>query len=70
MGNIEKILEEGLPPVFGRKAIESLLPGIIKGKTLANYLSLGKGPISYKFGRSVFYRRDEFIEWFLTNIKS
>jgi hypothetical protein len=69
MGNLKKKLEE-LPPVFGRKAVENLLPGIISSKTLANYLSLGKGPNYYKLGRNVFYQRDEFIEWLLTNIKS
>ena len=58
-----------LPPVFGRQAIEQLLPGIISSKTLANLHSLGLGPKCYKLGRNVFYDRETFVSWLLEQLK-
>lgn len=54
-----------LPPIFGRQAIEQLMPGIISSKTLSNLHSVGKGPKFFKIGRRAFYERESFIEWFL-----
>jgi hypothetical protein len=68
MENLKKILSE-LPPVFGRQAIEQLLPGIISSKTLANLHSLGLGPECYKLGRTVLYDREIFVSWLLKKLK-
>jgi len=68
MNNLMQLLEE-LPPEFGRKAIDSIMPGVIRAKTLANLESLGKGPNSHKIGRTVFYQRDEFVEWFIKHMQ-
>jgi hypothetical protein len=59
-----------LPPIFGRKAIEKLMPGIISSKTLSNLHSVGKGPEFYKVGRRAYYERDSFIEWLLASSRS
>ena len=59
---IEKLKNE-LPIVFARKEIERLLPGLISSKTLANLSSQGKGPPSYRHGRTVIYNRDTFLNW-------
>jgi hypothetical protein len=56
-----------LPPIFGRKAVENLLPGIITSKTLSNLHSMGKGPAFYKIGRRAFYERESFIDWLLAS---
>lgn len=70
MTDLKNKLSE-LPPVFGRKAIETLMPGIISSKTLSNLHSVGKGPIFFKKnGRTVFYERDSFIEWFLQSTRA
>ena len=64
MIDLKKQLAE-LPPIFGRQAIEQLMPGIISSKTLSNLHSMGKGPQFFKIGRRAFYQRESFIEWFL-----
>jgi hypothetical protein len=69
MDHIEKLLEKQLTPVFGRKAVPDLLPGIISPKTLANLDSLGKGPRSIKAGRAVLYTRETFIPWLLNHLE-
>jgi hypothetical protein len=65
-----EILFKELPPAFGRKSIDQVLPGIISSKTLANLEALGAGPKSYKLGRNVFYKRDDFLEWFFRKMRS
>ena len=67
MKDIENLLAE-LPPIFGRRAVDSLLPGIITSSHLANLDSKGIGPKKRKFGRNVFYRRDDFVAWFVNQI--
>jgi hypothetical protein len=64
----EKLAE--LPIIFGRKAIEELMPGIISSKSLSNLHSLGKGPPFFKIGRRVFYEKDSYIAWFLQYSRS
>ena len=69
----EKLLEYlkvQLPPVFGRTAIEKLMPGLINARTLANDDYKGQGPISYKLGSKRMYKRDDFIEWLSSRITS
>ncbi len=56
-------LKRDFPPVFGRTAVDKLLPGILTSKTLANLDSAGLGPKSYKHGRKVFYEKNEFLDW-------
>jgi len=67
--NIEKLLSEQLPNVFGRRAVNDLLPGIISSKTLANLDSQGKGPEKIKAGRTVIYKKDTFVPWLITHLK-
>jgi hypothetical protein len=69
MTDLKKQLSE-LPPIFGRKAIEQLMPGIISSKTLSNLHSMGKGPKFFKIGRRAFYHREIFVEWFLQSTRS
>ena len=66
---IEKLLFGQLKPVFGRKAVNGLLPGIISSKTLANLDSLGRGPEAIKAGRSILYTRETFIPWLMAHLK-
>ena len=67
---IKRDLNNHLPPIFGRKAIPNLLPGVVNPKTLANLDSLGQGPEgTLKHGRSSLYQREPFIEWFLKRVK-
>lgn len=57
-------LQNSLPAIFGRTAVEKLMPGILNSKTLANLDSAGEGPPYFKQGRKVFYERDSFLKWF------
>jgi hypothetical protein len=52
-----------LPPRFGRKAVETLFPGIISSKTLARLDSEGKGPDRYRYRRKVVYEKKSFLQW-------
>jgi hypothetical protein len=52
-----------LPPVFGRKSLSFLLPGVISPKSLANAAWRGDGPPFYKLGRLVVYERTSFVSW-------
>ncbi|MBG3876464.1 hypothetical protein FVW20_05320 [Desulfovibrio oxamicus] len=58
------------PALFPRVAVGRLTSGIIQPKTLANLDSLGLGPSKrWRVGRSIFYERDSFIEWFASRVK-
>ena len=59
-----KALREELPAVFGRTAIEKLIPGTYTEKTLANMATKGIGPPCFKQGRKVMYERESFMDWF------
>lgn len=59
---LERLGKE-LPPLFGRPAINKLLPGVIEPKTLANLASLGEGPPFMMIRRKVVYDRDSFLKW-------
>jgi len=59
---LERLRTE-LPPVFGRPAIDKLLPGVITQKTLANLAALGEGPEYKMVRRRCVYDRDVFLEW-------
>ena len=67
--NLIEKLKQSLPQVFGRTAIEELMPGLINPKTLANLSSIGQGPQTFKQGRKVFYERDSFLEWLEKRIR-
>jgi len=58
-----KKIAASLPPIFGRSAVDSLLPGIISSKTLANLANRGEGPRYTKMDRHCVYDRDDFLEW-------
>ncbi|WP_156921781.1 hypothetical protein [Desulfovibrio inopinatus] len=56
--------EGHLPPYFGRQAIETLFPGMISSKTVANLESKGEGPDgAYRLGGKVVYKRENFVRW-------
>lgn len=69
--DIEKLREElmaALPPVFGRNAVDRLLPGVITSKYLGNLAWVGEGPAFHKIGGRVVYGRDSFIDWLLSRV--
>ena len=57
----ENLLRE-LPPIFARKEVEKLLPGVISPRTLENLDSMGKGPKGIGNGKKILYTRDEFVD--------
>jgi hypothetical protein len=64
-------LEKRLPEVFGRSAVNELMPGIITDKTLANLEYLNQGPPLLKIGfKKVVYEKRTFLEWFAGWIKA
>lgn len=64
----EKLCKE-LPPVFGRPAIDKLLPGVIEPKTLANLASRGEGPEYRMIRRRVVYDRESFLKWLQEQVR-
>jgi len=52
-----------LPPIFSRKAVPQLMPGVFASQTLANLSSQGKGPPTIRIGRQACYERDAFLRW-------
>ena len=65
---IERLGKE-LPPVFGRPAINKLLPGVIEPKTLANLASMGEGPEYRMVRRRVVYDRESFLRWLQEQVR-
>ncbi len=61
-------LNQTLPEIFGRSEIDNLFPGIISSKSQANLDSAGKGPLSYRYNRRVFYKKEIYLEWLFTKI--
>lgn len=59
-------LRTTLPPAFSRKAIATLLPGVISDKTLSNLAAIGAGPPMQHIGRKVCYDRESFLIWLST----
>ncbi len=64
----ENLLRE-LPPIFARKDIEKLLPGVISARTLENLDSMGKGPKSIINGKKILYIREEFVDWLISYLR-
>ena len=56
-------LEGSLPPVFGEKSVEELIPGFVSHRTLKNLRCEGKGPKAFRAGRRILYRRSDFLSW-------
>jgi hypothetical protein len=63
-------LEKRLPEVFGRSAVNDLMPGIITAKTLANLEYKKKGPPQLKIGfKKVVYEKQSFLKWFSNRMR-
>ncbi|MBA2881908.1 hypothetical protein HNR65_002242 [Desulfosalsimonas propionicica] len=69
LSETRELLIAALPPIFGRPKISHYLPGILSGKTVANLESQGEGPPSYQVGRRRFYKRETFVEWFISRMQ-
>jgi hypothetical protein len=64
-------LSRTLPAVFARREVPRLLGGIVSVGHLQNMDCEGKGPRNrYLLGRRVFYRREDFLEWMRSNMRS
>jgi len=64
----ENLLRE-LPPIFARKEVEKLLPGVISRRTLENLDSMGKGPNGIGNGKKILYTREEFVDWLINYLQ-
>ena len=57
-------------PIVQRSHIKKLTGGLLDGKTVANYDSLGTGPPKrFRMGNKIFYPVDEFLDWFIKRSK-
>ena len=61
-GDFASILPE-MPCILTRKDIPRYLGSYISIRYLANLDSEKKGPIRYKIGRKVVYKKEDFIAW-------
>lgn len=64
-----KKLKSELPPIFGRQAVPTLLPGIFKIQTLNNLHAQKQGPPSIRIGRKSVYERNSFLAWLETRMR-
>ena len=55
------------PIMIARCRVEDYFPGL-SPKTLANLNSKGEGPKSFKYGRKVFYRFADLVDFFKPNV--
>ncbi|WP_457756064.1 hypothetical protein [Thermodesulfatator indicus] len=74
--NLEELLEKlrenllrELPPLFARKEVEKLLPGVISRRTLENLDSMGRGPKGIGNGKKILYVREEFVAWLINYLR-
>lgn len=58
-----------LPEIFSRSMVETLMPGVISSKTLANLQWRGAGPPYHKLGRKVIYEKSAFLDWLINRIR-
>lgn len=73
MDNLEFLqeLEKNLPPIFSRGFVCRHLGGILSVGRLSNLDSAGLGPANRFYqGRTVCYRREDFLAWFAGRIKT
>jgi len=57
-----------LPAIIPRHRIADYLPGLLSRGYLQNLDSIGKGPISHRFGGKVVYLRDDLLSWISSRI--
>ncbi len=73
MDAVEKLIErlrDELPAVWERIATDRLTGGVIKSRTLANLMSLGKYTgESFRIGRRCVIERDSFLKWLEIELK-
>lgn len=75
MSHVEKLkqkLEETLPEMIARKAIDKYTGGLYVAKTLQCYDSLGTGPKDpiKTTGGEVFYTKQNLIDWIIERIQT
>ena len=56
-------LRQSLPPTFSRRVAAENLKGLLSAGSLANIDSSGKGPCSFRLGRTVGYEKESFLSW-------
>lgn len=54
---------DSLPPIIARTHLPKLMGGAIAYQTLCNYAVKGTGPVSFKMGKKVCYRRADVVAW-------
>ena len=72
MNRIEKViknLSKELPPLFSRKEVPNLIPGVIAYRSLCNLSSVGGGPPFIVVGKNVCYEQENFILWLAKRMK-
>ncbi len=68
MGFFEKLADE-LPAIITRKDISKYFGSFISPKYLANLDSQKKGPLKYRIGHKVVYKKEDFIAWLEARIE-
>lgn len=68
MGFFGKLADE-LPAIITRKDISIHFGSFISPKYLANLDSQKKGPLKYRIGRKVVYRKEDFLAWLEARIE-
>ena len=68
MGFFEKLADE-LPAIITRKDISKYFGSFISPKYLANLDSQKKGPLKYRIGHKVVYKKEDLIAWLEARIE-
>lgn len=63
MNTLPQEFIDSLPPIIARTCLPKLLGGAIAYQTLCNYATKGHGPLAFKMGKRVYYRKADVIAW-------
>jgi len=70
METLPQELLDSIPPIIARTHLPRLLGGAIAYQTLCNYSVMGKGPVSFKIGKKVCYKKSDVIAWLESRMQS
>ena len=62
----ERMADNWPSSIVARKKADIFTGGMVSPKSMANYDSLGIGPLRVKIGRNVGYPKLQFVEWLKT----
>ena len=70
MSSLPQDFIDSLPPIIARTYLPKLLGGAIAYQTLCNLAVKGKGPVSFKIGKKVCYKKLDVVAWLESRLET